>query len=320
MWTEIFNERWPSIKEWFLAEGDAARPSFAVSVRMIREHMPELLAPYERLVELAGGGDLEARMLAQFQPPSLLGACSQGVWTQGGGPLLVRNYDYWPSRLDGVVFRSRMTERSVIGMSDGLWGLLDGMNENGLSASLTFGGRNATGAKAGFGISLIIRYVLETCETALEARTQLSRLPCAHAHNVTIVDRDGDVLTAYLGADREPAFRRFQVTTNHQEALAWAGQELMTRTLEREGQILALLDSPALTATGFADSFLVPPLYEPMGATGFGTVYTAVYQPNDRAIAYRWPSESWDLSFDTFRDGTRSIPLEASSPALGQSL
>jgi hypothetical protein len=39
-----------------------------------------------------------------------------------GGPVLVRNYDYAASRLEGVIWHSRLLERQVIGMDDCLWG------------------------------------------------------------------------------------------------------------------------------------------------------------------------------------------------------
>ncbi len=57
--------------------------------------------------------------------------------------------------------------KPVIGMSDCTWGLLDGMNADGLSASLAFGGRKISGD--GFGIPLVIRYLLETASTVDEA-------------------------------------------------------------------------------------------------------------------------------------------------------
>ena len=55
--------------------------------------------------------------------------------------MLVRNYDYPASRLEGIVYLTRWGERRVIGMSDCLWGLLDGINDAGLAISLTFGDR-----------------------------------------------------------------------------------------------------------------------------------------------------------------------------------
>ena len=47
------------------------------------------------------------------------------------------------------------------------------MNDAGLAVSLTFGGRPQVGD--GFGIPLVIRYVLEVCETIEEAVRVLRR-------------------------------------------------------------------------------------------------------------------------------------------------
>ena len=60
-------------------------------------------------------------------------------------------------------------------MSDCLWGLLDGINDAGLAVSLTFGGRRDVGD--GFAIPLVMRYLLETCDTVDEARAALERIP-----------------------------------------------------------------------------------------------------------------------------------------------
>jgi hypothetical protein len=78
-WQGLFDSMWPSYRSWFLQAGDAARPTYADAVRMLRTHMPELVETYERLVELAGGGDLAARLLALYDPPPYLSGCSQGV-------------------------------------------------------------------------------------------------------------------------------------------------------------------------------------------------------------------------------------------------
>ena len=146
VWQAVFEENWPHYREWFLRDGEAARPSYATSVRMLRAHMPELIPAYERVVELAGGGDLAARMLSLYKPPPYLAACSQGVWTREGGPVLVRNYDYAPV----AVRRARSGRRGcwtkpVIGTSDCLWGLLDGMNDDGLARIAHV--RRASGAR-----------------------------------------------------------------------------------------------------------------------------------------------------------------------------
>jgi predicted choloylglycine hydrolase len=297
-WAAVFEERWPHYHEWFLREGEAARPSYATSARMLSSHMPELMGAYERVVELAGGGDLAARMLSLYRPPPYLAACSQGVWSREGSPVLVRNYDYAPSRMEGIVWSTRLTERRVMGMSDCLWGLLDGMNDAGLAVSLTFGGRRVLGD--GFGIPLVVRYLLETCDRVASARESLARLPYALAHNLTVVDSAGDVLTAYLSPDREPVFRTIPAATNHQGIVDWPEQARATRTIERERCILDLLGSRATTPASFEDAFLRSPLFSTAYDSGFGTLYTAAYRPAEGSVDYRWPSFSWHLGFDAF--------------------
>ena len=314
-WQAVFEETWPHYKAWFLREGEAARPSFATSVRMLRAHMPELVPAYEQVVALAGGGDLAARMLSLYKPPPYLAACSQGVWTREGGPMLVRNYDYAPSRFEGLVWLTRLLGKRVIGMSDCLWGLLDGMNEDGLAVSLTFGGRRVLGD--GFGIPIVLRYLLETCATIDEARAVLARLPYSLSHNLTLTDRSGGVLTAYLSPDREPIFRAFPAATNHQGIVEWPEQAKATRTIEREQTIVRLLDDPAVDATSFVDAFLRAPLFSTAYANGFGTLYTAVYRPGSRSVSYRWPGESWQQSLASFTPGTRSVRLSGGADRPG---
>ena len=70
--------------------------------------MPELVPIYERLVELAGGDELAARLLSLYRPPGFVVGCSQGAWTRAGGPVLVRNYDYPVARLEGIVYLTQV--------------------------------------------------------------------------------------------------------------------------------------------------------------------------------------------------------------------
>jgi len=300
-WRAVFEERWPHYRQWFLREGEEARPSYATCARMLRTHMPELVPAYERAVELAGGGDLAARMLSLYRPPPYLAACSQGAWLREGGPVLVRNYDYAPSRFEGAIWSTRLLDKRVLGMSDCLWGLLDGMNDDGLAVSLTFGGRRVLGD--GFGIPIVVRYLLETCTSVDEARAALARLPYSLSHNLTVMDRDFRVMTAYLSPDREPIFREFPAATNHQGIVEWPEQARATRTIEREQSILGLLDDPAIDVASFVESFLRAPLFSTSYANGFGTLYTAAYRPAERVVDYRWPAHAWRLGFEAFEGG-----------------
>ena len=311
IWQTLFERHWDRYRSWFLHEGERARASYAESAAALREHMPELASTYDRLCELSGGGDLEARMLSMWRPPSYLSGCSQGVWTRGE-PVLVRNYDYAPDRLEGTILCTSWEGRRVIGMSDCLWGLLDGVNDAGLAVSLAFGGRRVVGE--GFGVPLVVRYLLQICSTVAEARAVLARLPFHLAHTLTLVDSSGAYVTAYLSPDRGAVFRDVAVATNHQGDVEWIEHARATKSLERErliGSALAEADGP----DAFAATFLRAPLYSCDRTGGMGTLYTAVYEPARGAVTYRWPGSAWAQSFGRFQTGTRTIELLETSAA-----
>jgi predicted choloylglycine hydrolase len=306
-WQARFEQMWPAYERWFLRDGDAARPSYPVARKMLATHMPELVPAWERMVDLAGGGDLAARMLALYDPPPLVSGCSQAVYA-GAEPVLVRNYDFDPSLLEGVIHAGALTGRRVIGMTDCLWGLLDGMNDAGLSVSLAFGGRRVTGE--GFAVPLVVRYLLEVCGTTGEALEVLRRLPVQAAYNLTLLDRRGAAVTACVAADRAPEPRGdAAVATNHPHVVEWPEHARVTSSVEREERILELLADPAIDEDAFVGAFLEPPLRSDAYASGFGTLYTAVHRPADGTIEYRWPADRWRQSFDAFEEGERVVAL-----------
>jgi predicted choloylglycine hydrolase len=297
-WRARFDAMWPGYRSWYLQEGRDKRPSLAACRDALGQHMPELVPIHERLVELAGGDELAARLLSLYRPPGFVVGCSQGAWTRAGGPALVRNYDYPVDRLEGIVYLTKWGDRRVIGMSDCLWGLLDGINDSGLAISLTFGGRRDIGD--GFGIPLVVRYVLETCDTVAEARAALARIPVHAPQNLTLLDRSGEYLTAYVGPGRPAEFVAIAGTTNHQGKVEWPEYAQAIRTVERERCVLNLLDDAGMTLERFVASFLEPPLHNTAYAQGFGTIYTAAYFPAEGRVEYRWPGAVWEQSFDRF--------------------
>ena len=303
-WAGLFAEYWPHYRRWWLREGPEARPTYREGRRALHKHMPELLPLYEELCELAGGGDMEARFLSFYGPPPYLSGCSQAIWP-GAEPMLVRNYDYHPLAFDGLTLATAWQGRRVIGSSDGLWGLVDGMNEAGLALSLTFGGRHVVGD--GFGVPLILRYILQTCETAEEAGAVLKRVPSHMSYNVTAVDAERHFVTAYMAPDRPTVLRHIGVATNHQERVEWASHARFTATVERERFLLQRLTLHVDPPEKFVGAFLKPPLYSVAFGAGFGTLYTAVYHPQRFAMELRWPGKSWQLSGKGLVEGSQSI-------------
>ena len=285
-WAALFAEFWPAYRRWWARESTLARPSYRACLTALQTHMPELVPLYHRLCELAGGGDEAARFLSFYGPPPYLSGCSQAIWP-GAEPLLVRNYDYEPRAFDGVLLRTEWLGQPVMGMSDGLLGLVDGINGAGLALSLTFGGRREVGT--GFGVPIVLRYVLETCETAEEAARILARVPSHMSYNITVLDRERHYLTAMVAPDRPTVLTHSAVATNHQERVEWASHARLTATVERERFLLQRLTLHPEPEEKFIGAFLKPPLYSTGFGQGFGTLYTAAYRPRTCEASLRWP-------------------------------
>jgi predicted choloylglycine hydrolase len=298
-WRLLFEATWASYRAWYLKDGDAARPRLDVARRRLASHMPELVPTWERLVELAGGDETAARMLTLWNPPAFLPGCSQAVLT-GDTPALVRNYDYRPDLCERVIYSSAFTGRRVLGMSDCLWGLVDGMNDAGLAASVAFGGRR--GAGEGFGIPVVVRYLLEVAETVADVRTVLSGLPVNMAYNITVLDRNADAATIFVAPGAEPEVFGLHAATNHrgtspedpEHARAFHSvqrQQTLLRSLQQQPDVDALVGE-----------FLRPPLYNTAYDQGFGTMYTAVYRPAEGVADFVWPAARWRRGFDSPSD------------------
>jgi len=307
-WRALFERFWPAYERWFLSEGDKARPRYLTSLRALRSHMPELVPTYERLVELAGNSDLIARFLSSFCPQSYLIACSQAVWSKEE-PFLVRNYDYSPQLCEGVIVKTAWNGRQVISMNDGMWGVLDGINEDGLAVSLSFGGRRVVGV--GFGVPLVLRYVLEFSTTTDEAIAVLERMPVHMSYNVTVLDRSGKFITAYLRPDQPAVIRAVPYAANHQEEIEWEQHAKATGSLQRERFLFAQLRGDARGPDDLIQSFLRQPLYSAAFAKGYGTIYTAVYRPDTTDVEYLWPGASWKFSFGNFEEGSRTVSFQS---------
>ena len=303
-WAGLFHEFWPDYRRWWLREGEDARPTYWESRKAILAYMPEIVPLYDRLCELAGGGDQAARFLSFYRPPPYLSGCSQAIWP-GKEPVLVRNYDYSAKAFDAVVMRTEWQGRKVLGTSDGLWGLVDGMNDAGLAISLTFGGRRVVGD--GFGVPIILRYVLQTCETAADAGAALARIPTHMSYNVTVVDRHRHFRTVMMAPDRPARVTHAAVATNHQDKVEWDSHARFTATVERERFLLQRLTLHVEPQEKFVTAFLRAPLYSSAFAQGFGTLYTAVYRPRLGKMELRWPRAVWPLDLNDFHEDQRVI-------------
>lgn len=287
-WLAHYHEALPAYRRWFASMDELQRPGLQECREAIQTYMPEFVPLWEHLINLTQADDNDARMLSFYCPATYLSGCSQAVWTRYT-PTLVRNYDYAPEYCEGRIMKTHWYNSNVIASSDCLWGVLDGMNEHGLSVSMTFGGQESV--TKGFSIPIILRYVLEFCTTVEQAVQVLFRVPAHMAYNITLLDAFGHVRTVELTPFSPPVATYKPLAVNHQGDMELTNYARFSRSYERQQFLIGKLNDPLSSVESFANAFEYSPLFASNYAQGFGTLYTAIYNPQLRAMEYRWPNK-----------------------------
>ncbi|SFA80583.1 Predicted choloylglycine hydrolase [Poseidonocella pacifica] len=300
-WAARWQRSWPAYEAWFVARGGDAGPDAATCRAALHRYMPELLPVYDALVDLAGGSDRARRFLSTWCPPTYLGGCSLAAKSKDGEVRLVRNYDLSPDLNEGLLLRTEWTGRPVMGMVEFLWGLSDGVNEAGLAIALAYGGRTETGP--GFGIATILRYVLETCDTVPQALEALSRVPSHMAYNLVVADRAGRTASVEMTPGGGMRQRKRAIATNHQSGKSKADRPAFTRSHERRDHLKALDVFPS----DLSEAFLKAPLIQDRYGEGFGTLFTAEYDPVRGAMSLIWRDGRWDQTFENFKEQSKLV-------------
>jgi predicted choloylglycine hydrolase len=314
---ELFQLWWPSYHRWFLRDGEQNRPSYAQSRRALRRHMPELVPAYDGLVELVGGGDLEARLLALWDPPPFFAACSIAAWTRDQQPSLIRTYDYVPALCETTLLTTSFGGRRTMAMSDCLWGALDGVNEDGLTVALAFGGRRAVGR--GFAVTLLLRYLLEQCGDVAQALEAIPAVPVNLSYNIALVDAAGDSALVRVAPDHAPEVIRGHVCAcNRQGETEWPEHAEQTETELREAVLAAALADPDMTREQLERVFVTEPVFRHPALHTWGTVYAASYDARARGVKLMWPDGSWPIQLDSAESGELVRDTYVRMPALLQ--
>ena len=275
-----------------------------VPARAARRTCPSCCPPTTGSVAAVGGGDLAARFLSHWNPPPLFAACSLAAWSRERN-VLVRNYDYPPTLCDAMVVRSRWNDTAVLAMSDCGIGALDGVNEHGLAVAIAFGGRRVVGD--GFGIGIVVRYVLEFAADVPTALEMLARIPVHLAYNVALAGQRGAQRHRLpLTGPRDGGQRR-----RHRGQPA--GRDRVARALgvlrhrgprggARGGGDRPGHDGrPARQAVPRAAA-LPADRAEHLGAPSTPRCTT----PTSAALDLRWPDDAWSMSLDDFVEGSRT--------------
>ena len=138
-----FEARWarlgPALRAWYLRDGDAARPRTPEARRALHRHMPELAGVWETWESARHERRRSARALALRPACAARFGCSVAAARRRADRATTTTT---PGCIEGTIARSTLL-RPVLGMSDCVWGLLDGINDAGLAVALAFGGRAA---------------------------------------------------------------------------------------------------------------------------------------------------------------------------------
>ncbi len=172
-----------------------------------------------------------------------------------------------------------------------------------------------TAVAEGFGIPIVMRYVLEFASTVAEAVKILDRVPVHMSYTVSLLDRAGRHATIFVAPDRPTEILDRRIATNHQREVEWPRHATATRSLERaESLEQAMVLAPATEA--LLKAFLRPPVFQTAYGRGYGTLYTAVYRPEDASAELVWPVARWRQSSAAFEEGARTIRFaEGNAPA-----
>jgi predicted choloylglycine hydrolase len=150
--------------------------------------------------------------------------------------------------------------------------------------------------------------VLETCATVEQAVGALRRIPVAQSYNVALVDTRGSHATVFVAPEQTAVVSGLDATTNHR-----LGQVEYPAAAARFNSVGRLVRLNQLRAEGASGEQLVaamqqPPLRNDRFEFGFGTLYTAQYDPAAGTATWHWPGTSWTRGFDD-TDDERTVDL-----------
>lgn len=167
-----------------------AQQSYAEKCRALTQKIyPEIVeeyAGYAKALNLP-----EDDLLGHFSL-GVTGGCSALVIDTPEGRLAGRNYDFFYFENRRHLIQTRPDKGYAHqGVHEGLvGGRFDGLNEKGLFVSFNGAGDHADPAPVGIAFHIIVRYLLEKCATALEARDALLELPVKEAKSYLLADRE----------------------------------------------------------------------------------------------------------------------------------
>jgi hypothetical protein len=113
----------------------------------------------------------------------------------------------------------------------------------------------------------------------------------------------------FVAPDEPAVVSRLEATTNHR--LREVEHPAAAARFNSVGRLTRLeeLRGDHASGKGIVAAMLQPPLRNDRFDIGFGTLYTAEYQPAAGTAMWHWPAASWTRRFDD-PDGVRTVSLD----------
>ena len=162
--------------------------------KVYQNHYPELL---EEIQGVADGQHLPAStletILFNIYCVRFDNRCTCFAFHTDNATVFARNSDFLVSieKLNMNCLYSLEGSYAFNGNTTAYIEIEDGINEFGLAAGLCFVYPKLT--KPGFNAGMLIRYILEKCQTTGEAISALNTLPIASSQTITLADPTGDI-------------------------------------------------------------------------------------------------------------------------------
>lgn len=282
--------------------------SFAIQHGILARIDPWLL---EEMKGLAEGLHEDFAKVLVFQATFGSGTGCTHFFTNG---YHARDYDHSPQYTDNCLFLVQPDNGyASAGFSAAFLGRLDGMNEKGLSVSLSFGAGYPT-ERIGIGASLYCRIILDVAATVAEAVALFESEPYDSPHILLVSDANGHAVAL------ESSRGKKTVTYSHGGSIYRANRYLTPKleseqlhhnptTLWRENVLKQFLTSPkseedimSLLTQDFPNG-----LFEPYYSWELGTLWSVIFDGKNKDIHLSLGEghERKDFSFNLLQEMTK---------------
>ena len=109
------------------------------------------------------------------------------------------------------------------------------------------------------------------------------------SYNITLLDAHFHINTVEISPQAEAHVSNIPLAVNHQGHFELTNYAMFSKSHQRKQELIEKLYDPLMTIDSFINAFEYAPLFVSSYDDAFGTLYTAVYNPQLRAMEYRWP-------------------------------